>query len=284
MKNLIASIIAFLFILTATVIRAQEEPIEISPFIGNKLDRVERDFFMVLPAIEGFEEAQFYLNPDGSLKAVIKLNKNGIESDTILERYSSLERLETLIVSNVIKNIPDNEEKIISIRFKNGELKDQKIFSANNESIFTLDKNILGKKNIPFKYGIIKESKFEHINSVVIPRYNFKDYLILSSAIGGGAGLVGGFAYGITKAEEKNTTNENLKGAEAAVDLGATLYYSAIGAAIGIGVGLLAGIVIGAIFGEDDKFIDPKTPSGLSEIEPYIFFKHGNEKVNGASK
>jgi tetrahydromethanopterin S-methyltransferase subunit G len=282
MKSIRFSIIAAFF--CAIIIQAQEEPIEISPFIGKKLDRVERDFFGLLPKIQGFQEAQFYPNPDGSLRAVIKLYKNEIESDTILERYSSLERLETLIVSNLIKNIPDNEEKIVSVRFENGELKDQKILTATNESIFTIDKNILGKKNIPYSYSIIKESKIEQINYVAVPRYDFQDYLLLSSGIGGGIGFVGGLAYGITKAEETNTTNENLKGVEAAVDLGATLYYSAIGLAIGIGAGLLAGILIGAIFGENDQLIDPKTPSGLAEIEPYIHFKYGNEKINEVSK
>jgi len=117
MKILLTIIVVYFSLCKISLTSAQQDPpIEISPFIGTKLDRVERDYFKVLPAIEGFEEAQFYLNPDGSLKAIIKLNKNGVESDTTLERYSSPHQLELLIVSNILKNITNDKNEAVSIK------------------------------------------------------------------------------------------------------------------------------------------------------------------------
>ena len=117
----------------------QDKPIIISPYTGTALDRVERDYFKVLPGIEGFEEAQFYLNPDNSLRAVIKLNRNGVESDTVLERYSSQRRLETLIVNNLLKNISIDENKIVSIKLK--ERNDLKNSLDNSTYVLIMDKS-----------------------------------------------------------------------------------------------------------------------------------------------
>ena len=87
MINLTLTTMALLYILNTAVIQAQEEPIEISPFIGKKLDNVERDYFYLLPKIEGFHEAIFYLNPDSSLKVNIQFKDEGILRDTVLNQY-----------------------------------------------------------------------------------------------------------------------------------------------------------------------------------------------------
>jgi hypothetical protein len=271
MKNIIPIITASFILCTSNLINAQqlETPIEISPFIGDKLDRVERDFFNVLPALEGFEEAQFYLNPDNSLKAVIKLNKDGVLSDTVLERYSSPRRLEMLIVNNILKNIPRDENKIVSIKLKEKEeeIEKQRIYSINDSSIFTLKNSLLEDKPSHIRYGMIKETKLLNIENVLLPRYSSFDYILTSTGVGLGVGFVSGFAYGIINAKEADSN-----GLGGLVNFGRVVYSSAIGILIGAGVGFIAGLIIGPICSEDDKPIDPNTPAGITELEPYITF------------
>ncbi len=60
-------------------------PIIVSPLIGEKLDRVERDYFGLFPHINGFEEAVFYLNPDSSLMVEIWYRSNSEVRDTIIQ-------------------------------------------------------------------------------------------------------------------------------------------------------------------------------------------------------
>ena len=81
----------FVFVIhTFLVFPQQDEPIEISPYIGEKLDRVERDYFNLFPKIDGFQEAVFYHNPDSTLKVDIAYDNDGERRDTVLNRYRNL--------------------------------------------------------------------------------------------------------------------------------------------------------------------------------------------------
>jgi hypothetical protein len=74
MKKYYITVISFILICSNNFLQAQQEkPILISPFIGTTLDRVERNYFNLLPTIKGFKEAEFYLNPDSSLRVVIRI-------------------------------------------------------------------------------------------------------------------------------------------------------------------------------------------------------------------
>ena len=73
MKTLLVS---FLIILSSSenILFSQEQlkPFVISPFIGEKLDRIEEDYFILFPVISDFQEATFYLKSDSSLIVNIK--------------------------------------------------------------------------------------------------------------------------------------------------------------------------------------------------------------------
>jgi hypothetical protein len=47
-------------------------PFVTSPFIGEKLDRIEENYFHLFPTVTNFQEATFYLNPDSSLTFNLK--------------------------------------------------------------------------------------------------------------------------------------------------------------------------------------------------------------------
>ena len=98
MKNTYSIIIVCLILCSINLTKAQKEiPIEISPLIGEKLDRVERDYFGFLPRIEGFQEAVFYLNQDSSLQVNIRFEEEGILKDTVITKYKSLIRVQNQI-------------------------------------------------------------------------------------------------------------------------------------------------------------------------------------------
>jgi hypothetical protein len=70
-----------------------EEPIIIHPIIGEKLDRAEEEYFKLFQAIEGFQEAKFYLEPDSTLQAHIVYESSGVIKDTILQKHYTVEAL-----------------------------------------------------------------------------------------------------------------------------------------------------------------------------------------------
>ena len=278
MKNINSTIIVWLIICSINLIYAQQdEPILISPFIGTKLDRVERDFFNVLPAIEGFEEAQFYLNPDNSLKAEIKLNKDGVLSDTILERYSTPRQLEMLIVSSIIKNISDDENKIVSLKLKerNYEIKEQRIFTINDSTVFTIKNSLLEEKVTIPRYSMVKGTRLPKIERVNIPGQGISNYILPSMGVGAGVGFLTGIAILSLKFGGTSSENELVNASLGVYAIGVILLAPLIGA----GIGLLISPIVGVIFSEDDKLIDPNTPSGLAELEPYISFPQKISKI-----
>ena len=77
------------FLLLSGTILAQEiaKPITIHSLIGGKLDRAEEEYFKLFPMIEGFQEAEFYLNPDSTLRTIVIYESNGVIEDTLIEKY-----------------------------------------------------------------------------------------------------------------------------------------------------------------------------------------------------
>ena len=61
-----------------TFISAQEKypQLIINPFIGEKLDRNEEEYFQLFPTVLDFQEATFYLNQDNTITVDIKFYSN----------------------------------------------------------------------------------------------------------------------------------------------------------------------------------------------------------------
>ena len=93
--------ICFLFLIQAIcvnlVFSQNEEPVSVSPVIGDKLDSIEEEYFRLVPAIENIQEAIFYLNPDSSLNVFVIYKDDGLVKDTFIVNYISLGRLRNYI-------------------------------------------------------------------------------------------------------------------------------------------------------------------------------------------
>ena len=66
-----------------------EKPFIVSPLIGDTLSLEERDYYNLLPTIEDFQWAVFYLNPDSTLDVKVIYDKNSSLQDTIINNYKS---------------------------------------------------------------------------------------------------------------------------------------------------------------------------------------------------
>jgi len=141
MKKLNSVIIACLILCGFCSTPAQQEtPIEISPYIGDKLDRIERDYFKLFPKIEGFKEAEFYLNPDSTLRVNIKYMEDTKLRDTILNNYKSLSRIQNHILQTLtyyINDVKPNERgKYCSVFLVDSSEFSGELLSVGQQSIF----------------------------------------------------------------------------------------------------------------------------------------------------
>jgi len=68
-------------------------PYVVNPLVGDTLSLEERNYYNLLPTINGFQFAVFYLNPDSSLNADVKYLAEGHSKDTLIQNYRSLKSL-----------------------------------------------------------------------------------------------------------------------------------------------------------------------------------------------
>ena len=87
MKKKLFFLVYFLLISGTTLAQEKAKPITIHSLIGGKLDRAEEEYFKLFPMIEAVQEAEFYLNPDSTLRAIVIYESNGVIEDTLIEKY-----------------------------------------------------------------------------------------------------------------------------------------------------------------------------------------------------
>jgi hypothetical protein len=147
MKTYIFPILLFLGLLLPGLLFAQgREPVVVSPLIGDKLDRVERDYFKLIPHFDGFQEAIFYLNPDSSLSADIKYQKNNEIKDTTIKKYRSLASIRKYIDLVIVGSINDIEDS------KKGSTAD----------ILTTDSTLISGELIQIKENVLQVYNSDH--------------------------------------------------------------------------------------------------------------------------
>jgi hypothetical protein len=174
----------------------QEESIEISSFIGEKLDRVERDYFKLFTKIEGFQEAVFYLNPDSTLKVQIVYEKDGYFRDTVLNNYWSPRMIHSHIdqfLISTVKNINnDFKGKVTDVLLIDSTQISGELLSVRQNSVLILGlskKSYDDKDRVSFNVDNIHESD---INNIYFKEKS-KTLTIIYPIIGGIAGLIIGY-------------------------------------------------------------------------------------------
>jgi len=88
---LLGFIILSLF--TSSLAQENEKPFIVSPLIGDTLSLKERDYYNLLPTINGFQFAIFYLNADSLIDVRVSYKTRNEIRDTLINNYKSLTNL-----------------------------------------------------------------------------------------------------------------------------------------------------------------------------------------------
>jgi hypothetical protein len=246
----------------------QEEPITVSPLIGEELDRVERNYFHLFPRVDGFEKAVFYLNDDNSLKVEMKISSKGVIKDTVIPKYSSLEEIEKHIINSVFIDLRDNSGPNFTVRTSFSRLTAQKMVTLNEQKLFTVDKLTVDQISRKPSLSSIWETDLNDIHSVIKEgESNIWSYAQTGTLIGSGVGLLIGFLVG-----QSDKSKSGIVSSEAVGVLGGVL--------IGAAVGLVIGTIVGISTSQEEVIIYPHMPEGISTLQSYSLYHRNIEKKN----
>jgi hypothetical protein len=124
-----------------------EKPIVVSPLIGDTLSLEERDYYNLLPTINNFHWAVFYLNPDSTLNVKVTYLKASALQDTIITKYRTLKSL--LLHLNAAEN-PESVNPVenkeyagneVSAIYNNGAKVSGNLLSATSSSLIIYSLN-----------------------------------------------------------------------------------------------------------------------------------------------
>ena len=118
------------------IAQESEKPFVVSPLIGDTLSLEERNYYKLLPTINEFRWAVFYLNTDSTLNVNVAYQKNNSLQDTLIQNYRNLYSL--LIHLNAAENPIQNEDYAdnkVSIIYNNGMEAEGNLFSATSSSL-----------------------------------------------------------------------------------------------------------------------------------------------------
>lgn len=236
--NIIITLSILDFLIVGQSIAQDKKPIVISPLIGEKLDKVERDYFGLFLGFNGFQEAEFYLNPDSTLKVHINYNKGEELKDTIISEYRSLKKMHYYFINfmkNSIEDISEEEKgRTIDVNDNYGEKTNGELLYAADSSLFIYNQsfiNIYSSNQTLKSYGILNIIN-NNINDVRIKSgTNIAPYIY-----GSLGGIIGGI---IGAAVDKN--NPPAPGKFITINLHTEIY---LGAALGILVGYVLGYAL----------------------------------------
>ena len=140
----ILSVLIFLLIQNCSSPQNLSSAITVSPLIGEKLDRIENEYFYKLfPGFEGFEEAIFYINPDSSLVAKVTYEKDNLLKDSTFNYYYDLSTVQKYLINKVISDLSIDSSNIEKVRLV---LNDD---SEEITSLYSITENAVNTLSIP---------------------------------------------------------------------------------------------------------------------------------------
>lgn len=261
MKRRIFSLLPIALILICIQSLAQNlnEPITVSPLIGDKLDRVEKNFFNLPPPIMGFYEAEFYLNPDSSVTAKITYQMNEIIKDTIIYNYLNIHSFQNYLIQTTIDKIEKNEQSNMDFFLNDNTKISASLYRLNQSSLSLIKPNINDAINSGELNDFMLKLKNDEVQKIIIQG----DATVWPYALGGSlVGLIAGGFIGNSLVDNQSDDIVEAVFAKPVEKAGAI----ALGALIGAGVGLVLGIIVGNNITTDIEFV-AHPMSGYSILE-----------------
>lgn len=174
MKKVIIILVGLISVAYPCSIHAQEymQPFVVSPFIGDRLDRVEEEYFNIFPAFKDFREAVFYLNPDSSLNVNIKAGFNDVIVDTTFLYDKSLSYLRYKINQRVLADIRQSKVQELELSTSEDTVYDGTVYSYNNRQIKFIEKGFNGLNEGSNQGDYLKTFDYFGVNTVTVNQSN----------------------------------------------------------------------------------------------------------------
>ncbi len=165
-------ILLFIFYLAAFPDPAQcqekLQPVVVSPFIGDKLDRVEEDYFKIFPGFADFREAIFYINNDSSLNVKIKIWRNNSLIDTAILYTNSLSYLRKIIDQRILEDIRQNKVKELKFTTITDSIFDGIVYSYENRNLGLIKKGFVGTDGENDHKDYLQRFNYFHFNTITV--------------------------------------------------------------------------------------------------------------------
>jgi len=212
-------------------------PIIISPLIGHRLDPEEREFYNLIENINGFIQAEFFLNQDSSINISVKYKDESIK-DTLIETHWTPDDMRKYLLTSLLRHI--NEEDIHEVRIIMNEntVKTGYFYSVNESSVNLFDR---------FSRELTTISS-NHIAEIEIE----SDASLLPYAAGGTC--IGGLAGGLIGRGAAESDDDESEKFFLNIDEKLT---SCLG---GLAIGALGGLVVGSVIGSQATVTDSYGP------------------------
>jgi hypothetical protein len=214
----------------------QNNPFVTSPFIGEKLDRIEENYFHLFPAVTNFQEASFYLNPDSSLTLNLKYKQRDQLIDTTMLYMYSLSQLRNRINQVLLADIKAN--KVEEIGLSNADTSYAgTVYSFDGKQIRLIKKGFTNSPNNYNDQNYLPQFNYSDISTVTISESSIA-VKIVGSLFGMLVGGLVGYALTPEPRQPETFPDNFIQPWEEATKSMANMF-------IGMGIGGLLGFFIG---------------------------------------
>lgn len=237
--------------------QGRPQPFVISPFIGDKLDRVEEEYFKIFPTLTDFQEGIFYINPDSSLNVKIKAKLNNVPIDTTILCDNSLSYLIDKINQRILTDISQNKVKKLKFTTITDSIFEGTVYSYENRKIGFIKNRFIGADEDNNQEDYLQKLNYFHLNTITIQQKG--TYL---ASITGTLGFVAGGIIALLITPESTEPKDSWFNFDALNFLCGVKTFL-IGGAIGGVTGFLIGLPIE--YPVDYNTIDPEAENILYE-------------------
>lgn len=191
MYKLVITSLILLLKFNPTYLYAQEtrEPFGVSPFIGDKLDKIEEDYFHIFPGVSDFQEATFYLNSDSSLQLNLKCYFKNAFVDSTLQYNFSLSHLRNRINQVILRDIQSRKVQKLEFSSDSNLVYEGNVYSFNGEQIKLFKYGFADFNNDKEKY--LSTLEYSKLKTVTI-----NEHSIVLGILGCGVGILAGAKIG----------------------------------------------------------------------------------------
>ncbi len=187
-KSILVLVVLILSIYPAFIMSQEKlQPFVVSPFIGDKLDRVEEEYFKIFPNFTDFQEAEFYVNTDSSLNVKIKVWHKNTLVDTTIRHWNSTSYLKGIIDQRIWTDINQGKVKELTFTTNKDSIIAGTVYAYENKQITFIQEGfneINGEKD--------REKYLQKLNYFGVDKITVNETGYRVSAITGTIGFIAG--------------------------------------------------------------------------------------------